>query len=310
MPRSSDHRQLQQLRRHNRSLSHLCRLTAEIARLDDESATLQKIIDSAALLVNVHSAHLALVDRTQNELYGVVSSGRHPRNAPRLKLQLSQSFAAREALRTCRPVAISRAEDDARVNPRARNLMGIRGVAYVPLLSGEQSFGLLILVTHRPHAWTADELDLAMNLANIAAVALENTRLMTHLVETESRLRSLIEHIPAIVYVCDVEPPYRTRYISPQVHTMLGYPPEKWTGDPEGLYVKLVHPDDLQLVIRNDRRALKRGFGTVEYRLLDSRGEARWFRDEAVLVRDPSGAPIAWHGVMVEITGLRKMAQH
>jgi len=40
---------------------------------------------------------------------------------------------------------------------------------------------------------------------------------------------------------------------------------------------------------------------------MDKQGEIRWFRDEAVLVKDPSGAPIAWHGVMVEITGLKKM---
>jgi PAS domain S-box-containing protein len=310
MPRSSAQRRLRDLIRHNRKLSHLCRLTAEVARLGDERTTLQRIIDTAALLVNVQGAHLALVDKNQKQLYGLVSSGRHPRNARRLRLQLSQSYAAREALRTCRPVAINRAADDARVNPRARSLMGIRGVAYLPLLSGDQSFGLLILVTRRPHVWRADELDLAMNLANVAAVALENTRLLTHLAETEGRLRSLIEHIPAIVYVCDVKPPYRTQYISPQVHTMLGYSPEEWTGDPDGLYVKLVHPEDLQRVIRNDRRALKQGFARVEYRLLDSRGEARWFRDEAVLVRDPAGTPIAWHGVLVEITGLRKMTQH
>jgi PAS domain-containing protein len=47
----------------------------------------------------------------------------------------------------------------------------------------------------------------------------------------------------------------------------------------------------------------------MEYRMLDKSGEIRWFRDEAVLMKDPSGAPIAWHGVMVEITGLKKM-QH
>lgn len=310
MPRSESNRQLQDLRSYNRKLSHLCRLTAEVARLGDESATLHKIVDTAAMLLHVQGAHLALVDTKQETLYGVVSSGRHARNAPRLKLQLSKSYAAQEALRTCRPVAINKAEDDARVNPDAKEIMGIRGVAYLPLLSGNQSFGLLILITRRSHVWTADELDLAMNFAGVAAVALENSRLMAHLAETERRLRSLIEHIPAIVYVCDVDPPYRTQYISPQAEAMLGYTPEEWTGGPGSLFMKVVHPDDLNHIHRDSRTGKKRGFGAVEYRMLDKKGETRWFHDEAVLVRDPSGTPVAWHGVLVEITGIRKMAQH
>ncbi len=58
------------------------------------------------------------------------------------------------------------------------------------------------------------------------------------------------------------------------------------------------------------RRDQKKGFSTLEYRLMDQQGEVRWFRDEAVLVRDPAGEPVAWHGVLVEITGLKRMHQH
>ena len=63
-------------------------------------------------------------------------------------------------------------------------------------------------------------------------------------------------------------------------------------------------------VIESTQESVRRkGFVTSEYRLLDRAGEVRWFRDEAILVRDPSGTPIAWHGVLVEITGMRKL-QH
>ena len=48
-----------------------------------------------------------------------------------------------------------------------------------------------------------------------------------------------------------------------------------------------------------------RGFATSEYRMLDRRGETRWFRDEAVLVRDPAGHPVAWRGVAIDITASR-----
>ena len=299
----------EELRRYNEKLERLCRLTADIARLSNERATLQRIVDTAANLVGVQGAHIALEDKNEEQLYGVVSSGRHPEDAPRLKLQLSQSAAAQRALKSRKPVAIENAEDDARVNPRARELMGIRGVAYLPLLGGNESFGLLILITKRPHAWTPRELELAGRFADVASVALENSRLMTQLAETEVRFRSLVEHVPAIIYRCDVEPPYWTRYISPQVTTMLGYSVDEWIRD-QDFWMKIVHPDDLGSVIDLDHEASRnKGFTTSEYRLLDRWGETRWFRDEAILVRDPSGNPIAWHGVLVEITGMKKL-QH
>ena len=208
MPQQVDRTQPQnELRRHNEQLERLCRLTADVARLGDERTTLKKIVDTAASVIGVGGAHIALVDRSEQELYGVISSGRHAQDSPRLKLQLSQSGGAQRALRTCRAVAIRNAEDDARVNPRARDIMGIRGVAYLPLLSGRESFGLLILITRHPHPWSTRELELARHIADVASVALENSRLMAQLAETEARLRSLVEHIPAIIYLCDVDPP-------------------------------------------------------------------------------------------------------
>jgi PAS domain S-box-containing protein len=307
MPQQVDRTQPQdELRRHNEQLERLCRLTADVARLGDERVTLKKIVDTAASVIGVGGAHIALVDRSEQELYGVISSGRHAQDAPRLKLQLSQSGGAQRALKSCRPVAIRNAGDDARVNPRARDIMGIRGVAYLPLLSGRESFGLLILITRHPHPWSSRELELAKHIADVASVALENSRLMAQLAETESRLRSLVEHIPAIIYLCDVDPPYSTRYISPQAASMLGYAEEEWTRDRD-FFMKILHPDDAGMLIQLGEEAIrKKGVASSEYRLLDKHGEVRWFRDETVLVRDPSGNPVGWHGVLVEITGLKK----
>ena len=310
MRQASDHR-LVELRRQNKQLTRLCRLTSEIARLGEECATLKKIVDTAAGLIDVEGAHIALVDRDEKSLYGLVSSGRHREDSPHLKLELSKSAAARDALRARKPVTIERAATDPRVNAEARERLGIGGIAYLPLLSGKVSFGLLILCTGEPHRFSAAELELAGHFANLAAVALENSRLMNHLVETEQRLRSLVEHIPAIVYVSEVDPPYRTIYVSPQIGKILGIPPEVWTSDQSGLFMKLLHPEDAGFIIDWTSEATKaRGFATAEYRLRDKWGEYRWLRDEAVLVRDPSSNPVAWHGVIVEITGIKRATAH
>jgi PAS domain S-box-containing protein len=309
MPRPVPDHKLKTLRIHHRKVLRLCSLAAEIAKLGDERATLRKIVDTAASLIGVQSAHLALVDKQERTLYGVASSGRHPPNAPGLRVDLSLSAAAHTALRGRAPISINRAEDDPRVNSEARKALSIGGVTYLPLLSGTQSFGLLILVTRRPHAWTREELRLAQHFANFASVALENARLLNRLAETESRFKSLVEHIPAIVYICDFEPPYHSIYVSPQTETMLGYPSSEWIDDPD-FWMKIIHPDDVIRPKVLENQAIRAaGFISAEYRIRDRRGEIRWMREEAVLVRDPAGVPIGWHGVLIEITGMKRMGQ-
>ncbi|HEU4403058.1 MAG TPA: PAS domain-containing protein [Candidatus Polarisedimenticolia bacterium] len=296
------------LRRHNSKLLRLVRLTSEVARLGDEGRTLHAIVEAAASIVGVESAHLVLVDNSESRLYGVASSGRHRKDAPHLTFKISESPAARSVLKTGRPIAVAKARGDRRVNPHARKRLRVGGALYLPLLSGRRSFGLLILVTRGPRAWSRKDIDLGRHLASSAAVAIENSRLLKRLAEAEQRLRSLVEHIPAIVYTSEVHPPFRTLYISPQARTMLGYEAGEWTKDPNGLFMKIVHPDDVRHVVDQFEKGVhERGFAAAEYRLLDRQGEARWFRDEAILMRDPSGQPIAWHGVLVEISGLKKM---
>jgi len=297
---------LKSLRSQHRNFVRLCSLAAEVAKLGDERATLHKIVDTAASLLGVHSAHLALVDRQERTLYGVASSGRHLPNAPFLRVNLADAAAAREALRTRRPIVIDNAADDPRVNRKAREVLSIGGVTYLPLLTGSQSFGLLILVTRRSRAWRAAEVHLAQHFANFASVALENVRLLNRLTETENRLKSLVEHIPAIVYLCDFDPPYHSIYVSPQIETMLGYSPSEWLNDPD-FWMKIIHPDDVTPPKGlKDEAARNKGVISAEYRIRDRDGAYRWMREEAVLVRDPAGAPIGWHGVFIEATGMKR----
>ena len=285
-------------------------LAAEIAKLGDERSALHKIVDTAVALIGIQSAHLALVDKKERTLYGVASSGRHPQDAPALRVNLSMSAAARRALKRRTPISIRRAVDDPRVSSDARKVLSIGGVMYVPLLSGSSSFGLLILVARRPHTWTRDELSLARKLASFASIAIENHRLLKRVAEAESRFRSLVERLPAILYICEFEPPYRSVYVSPQMETMLGFTPNEWMNDPD-FWMKIIHPDDLKPPIGFDDETVRNaGIFSAEYRVMDRLGETRWMREEAVLVRDPAGAPIGWHGVLIEITGQKTMEQH
>ena len=124
--------------------------------------------------------------------------------------------------------------------------------------------------------------------------------------ETEALYRSLVEQIPAVIYVQEVmdhsEKPKAVTYISPRIEDLLGYSPEDETHDPEH-WIRKLHPDDVERVLAEDRRTDETGEPfSVEYRQLASDGSVVWIRDEAVLVRDEEGNPLYWQGIQFDIT--------
>ena len=114
--------------------------------------------------------------------------------------------------------------------------------------------------------------------------------------------RNLVEGVPAILYIDEVDDVSTNRYTSPQVSALLGFTPEQWSGDPE-LWLNRLHPDDRDRAIAAHRRSNETGERYLaEYRLLARDGRVVWLRDEAALVRDAEGTPLYWRGVMQDIT--------
>ena len=121
--------------------------------------------------------------------------------------------------------------------------------------------------------------------------------------------RSLVEGVPAILYIDEVDDASTNRYTSPQVVEMLGFTPEEWSGDPE-LWFNLLHPDDRDRAIAAHRRSNETGERYLaEYRLLARDGRVIWIRDEAALVRDDSGTPLFWRGVMQDISEQKQVEE-
>src|SRR5215210_1906140 len=127
--------------------------------------------------------------------------------------------------------------------------------------------------------------------------------------DAEARWRTLVEQIPATIYIEELSRNGKTlTYISPQYETMLGHMPEGSVSHQDH-WLGLVHPDDRERVLAEDERTDETGdpFAT-EYRMFAADGSVVWIRDEAILVRDDEGVPLFWQGVMFDITG-RKEAE-
>ena len=126
--------------------------------------------------------------------------------------------------------------------------------------------------------------------------------------EAEARYRSLVEQIPAVVYVDAGDALGTPLYVSPQIEALLGYTPAEWISD-AAIWWQALHPDD-----RERMTAAIAGAGEtetpmhLEYRFLARDGREVWVHDQAGLVRDEEGLPQYWQGFIVDVTD-RKRAE-
>ncbi|MEA2579289.1 MAG: hypothetical protein QOE83_181 [Actinomycetota bacterium] len=121
---------------------------------------------------------------------------------------------------------------------------------------------------------------------------------------SETRYRTLVEQIPAVVYEMGPDDERRTLYVSPHVEKILGYSRQEWLDQPD-IWIELLHHEDRERELEAHDRHNQSGEPWVRtYRLIAEDGRTVWVRDQAVLVREPDrpGSQGTWHGVMQDIT--------
>ncbi|WKZ37437.1 MAG: PAS domain S-box protein [Anaerolineales bacterium] len=120
--------------------------------------------------------------------------------------------------------------------------------------------------------------------------------------QSETKFRSLIAHLPTVVYMNPVDDASTTLYVSPQIENLLGYTPEEWLADPK-LWSKTIHPEDHPDVLKQaaytDQR---REPFNMDYRMTARDGSLVWVHDQLSLVNDLEGKPQYWQGIMLDIT--------
>src|SRR5688572_26392393 len=123
--------------------------------------------------------------------------------------------------------------------------------------------------------------------------------------EAELKYRTLVEHMPAIIYVDLADDSRNTVYISPQIQEMLGYSPEDWIAKPDFCNL-IIHPEDSERMLREAQEAEVNGRFSCNYRYIAKDGHVVWVHDEAVLLKNEAGEPSVWQGVMLDITAQKQ----
>ncbi len=126
--------------------------------------------------------------------------------------------------------------------------------------------------------------------------------------EAEAKYRTLVEQIPAVVYLDPVDENMDSIYVSPQVTDLLGIEPANWLEDPY-CWRNHVHVDDIDRVWQEYEDAYRTHVPlNHEYRMVHEDGTIKWVMEQAFPIDDGDGEPWLIQGVIFDITQ-RKMAE-
>jgi PAS domain S-box-containing protein len=184
----------------------------------------------------------------------------------------------------------------------------ILSIAAFPVLDDDDWWGLIGFDDcSRDREWSGAELDALRAAASVLGAAIHRHRIDAQASEAEARSHHLVERIPAVTYT-DIPGPDGVvmGFVSPQVTSILGYPPAGFTDDPR-LWVSLMHPDD---------RVRLRTSGALspndpapfdeEYRMLAADGRWVWIHDTSTAVFDDAGNIDYFLGFATDVTQRRE----
>ena len=120
--------------------------------------------------------------------------------------------------------------------------------------------------------------------------------------EAENKYQSLVEQIPAVVFLNSTDDAETTLYISPRIQELTGYTPEEWQAEPD-IRLKSLHPDDHKRIMEAEGRTHRKGLRfQEEYRLIRRDGRVVWVKEDTHLIRDTDGNPYYWQGILLDVT--------
>ena len=327
------------------ALDMTARLKAE-REVQDQLFTLQRAADGAQAIA-LHLSLDGMVQELAEQARGVI--GAHQAavslafegdSAQVLDaLSLSSSYASRRAKvllpygssifaggsHTARPVRLSQAEVQqhpawCQVGSLADRMVMMRGWLAVPLTGRDgRHIGVLQLSDKYEGEFTRQDEYVAIELAQLAGIAVENARLMQHvsqlnaglekkvaertlaLERQEALFRTLAEQAPQVIWTTD--PKGRLTYINHAWFDLMGGRLEDWT---EKQWLAVIHPEDIADMTANWQLARDKSlpFSGVR-RLLCKDGSVHSMTYRASPVCDAQGKVSFWVGIDADVTDLK-----
>ncbi|MCB0165551.1 MAG: PAS domain S-box protein, partial [Anaerolineae bacterium] len=177
---------------------------------------------------------------------------------------------------------------------------GLPSFLSAPLISDDKLIGALTLFSPVPQAFTAEHQQIVREIADQIAVAIQNAQLA-------DRFRQVITSINDYIYMIEINDQgrYQSRYVSPQVEALTGYPPEMFLTDWNCWLTKVVYAEDRDLA-RWQWQQLRAGqTREMQYRVIRVDGTVIWVRDNIRVEQAVRGQVV--YGVVSDLTEHRQL---
>jgi PAS domain S-box-containing protein len=122
------------------------------------------------------------------------------------------------------------------------------------------------------------------------------------LYQAEIKYQSLVEQIPAVVFLDAADEEEATFYMSPRIEELTGYTLDEWYSKPS-IWFDSIHPADQERINAAYEKSHKNGTAFFEeYRFIRRDGRIIWIKEDTNLIRDGDGIPVYWQGILLDIT--------
>ncbi|HEV8565012.1 MAG TPA: PAS domain-containing protein [Actinomycetota bacterium] len=185
---------------------------------------------------------------------------------------------------------------------------GVRSLASFPIVVDGGWWGSVGFDDcHGERDWTGPEVDALRAAASLLGAAIHRQLTDRQAREAETRYRDVIDHIPAVTYTdLPGENGAVIGFISHQIEELLGYPPDRFQGDPD-FWFSLIHPEDHDRIDEAARSAGRtQGRFDAEYRMRSAGGREVWVHDTSEPILDAAGAIRHWQGFLTDVTERRR----
>jgi len=171
-------RLLQQSQKKASQIETILHLSKSIVSGSYLQEILQLIVTLTAQTMNSKICSLMLLDPKTNELRIAATQSLSEEYKKKPPLKVGQSTSGK-ALMERKPIAVSDVTKEAGYSyPQIAKKEGLVSMLAVPMMIKDRPIGVLNCYSSMPHSFTEEETHILLTIANQAAIAIENTRLL------------------------------------------------------------------------------------------------------------------------------------
>jgi ligand-binding sensor domain-containing protein/signal transduction histidine kinase len=165
-----------EINQRRQEIEALYRADQELYRHLNLDQVLQALVDTSLEILNADKGNLLVWDETRENLTVRASSGFSGETLDKISFSPNQGVAGLVGV-TGKPIVVENALTDPRVTRSIVDNEGIHSFIQVPIIVGEEVFGVFSADFTKPHHFSKEEQRLLISLAQRTGMAIENARL-------------------------------------------------------------------------------------------------------------------------------------